>query len=437
MGGTQKISEKVIPAVMKFVNMKGLIALKDGLLFIMPLSIIGAAYLLLAQLPIPAFNNWMASVFGPGWTDPLFQVYGATFNIMAIVATMGIAYTYVKNEGHEPLGAAVMALVCFLTTTNAFVTDSKSGVTIANVIPKDWTGGKGLVTAILIGLFVGAVYSWFLNNNIKIKMPESVPQGVANAFTTLIPGAAVIFCAFLVYILFKVAANQTFIEWIYTVLQTPLQGATDSLAGALVIGALIPFFWWFGVHGSNLIGGVMQSLLLANLLSNQEMLSQTGSLSVANGAHIVTQQFQDQFLIFGGSGLTLGLVLAMLLVGRSAQSKSLGKMALIPGLFNINEPVIFGFPIVMNPIMFVPFIAAPTCSALLTYFSIKMGLVAPFAGVQVPWTTPAVISGFIVGGWRAALLQIIIIAMATAIYFPFFKKQDSINLQQEQEAEAA
>lgn len=433
MSESVKLSDKIIPIVMKFVNMKGIIALKDGLMYTLPLTMVGSVFLLLAQIPYQPFNDWVTSILGNSWTDPLWQAFGATFQIMSLIAAAGIAYTYAKNEGHEPLSAGTLSIVSFLIITKSSIT-TKSGEVVGGVIDKTWTAGQGAVTAIIVGLIVGAVYSWFLTKKITIKMPEGVPQGVVNQFTALIPAFVIILGATVVYIFFKFVMNTTFIEFIFKVLQTPLQGATDSLGGAIVIGALIPFFWWFGIHGATIVGGVMGPLLGANALANQSILEKGQALTLGNGAHIVTQQFVDQYITFTGSGITIGLVLSMLIAGRSGQSKALGKLAIVPAIFNINEPVLFGFPIVMNPFMFLPFVAVPTISAIATFFAIKVGFLHPFNAVTVPWTTPPVISGFIVQGFMGAVWQIVVIAMSTVVYFPFFKKQDSINLKDEQEA---
>ena len=201
--------------------------------------------------------------------------------------------------------------------------------------------------------------------------------------------------------------NTTFIEFIYKMIQTPLQGMTDSLGGVIVMAFLIPFLWWFGVHGSTIVGGIMTGILLSNTSANQAIIDSGKELTIANGAHIVTQQFLDQFITTTGAGITIGLVICMLLFAKSAQSKQLGKLAIVPGMFNINEPVTFGTPIVMNPFMAIPFIVTPVLSAIIAYFAIATGLVPPFTGVLVPWTTPPVISGFLVGGWRIALLQVV------------------------------
>lgn len=424
------MNEKVIPVIMKFVGMKGIVALKDGILYTLPIIMVGSVFLLLAQIPYAPFNDWMASMLGAGWTEPLFQAYNSSFAIIAMIAVVGIAYTYAKNEGHEPLSSGIIALVVFLLTMNAFVV-TKSGEVVSGVINKDLIGGKGMVTAIIIGLIVGAIYSWFMARKITIKMPAGVPQGVANSFAALIPAAVIITGATVVYAVLKYGMNTTFIELIYKVIQTPLQGISDSLGGALFMSFLIPFLWWFGVHGSTIVSGVMTGILTSNTLENQAILQSGKALTVENGGHIVTQQFLDNFVSMTGAGVTIGLVLCMMILGRSAQSKELGKLAVVPACFNINEPVTFGTPIVMNPFMAIPFIITPMVTSLITYLSIASGLVPLFTGVMVPWTTPPVISGLILGGPRMALLQIIIMAISFFIYLPFFKKQDAINVANE------
>ncbi len=137
----------------------------------------------------------------------------------------------------------------------------------------------------------------------------------------------------------------------------------------------------------------------------------------------------------GGAGLTIGLVISMFIFAKSKQMKQLGKLAIGPAFFNINEPIIFGTPIIFNPIMLIPFIIVPTLSVIIGYFAISTGIVPPFTGVTVPWTMPPVLSGLITGGWRLALLQLAIVVMSVVIYAPFFKMQDKLICEQEKEAE--
>ena len=383
--------------------------------------------LLLANFPVPAVVNWFDSM---GWIDPLNQAYGATFNIIALIGVVGIAYKYVKNEGYEALNAGVLAAVTFILTTDSFVV-TESGEIVSNVINKTWTAGQGMISAIIIGLLVGWIYSWFMKNDIRIKMPAGVPEGVANSFTALIPGFVIVTGATLIYSFFKFVLDTTFIEAVYAFIQTPLQGLTDSLGGVIVMTLMIPFLWFFGIHGSTIVGGIIGSVLTANSLANQAILDSGMALTIENGGRIVTQQFLDQFINVTGAGMTIGLVIYMIFFAKSAQCKELGRLGGVPGLFNINEPILFGTPIVMNPFLAIPFIAMPVISGLILYFSIAVGLVPMFGGVMVPWTTPPIVSGFLVGGWKMAVLQTFILALSFFVYLPFIRKIDKMNLQAE------
>ncbi|EOH85344.1 MULTISPECIES: PTS sugar transporter subunit IIC [Enterococcus] len=424
------INEKLLPPILKFVNTKAITALRNGMLYTMPFSIVGSIFLLLANFPVQSIADWVTN---SGLGEYFNQAYGASFAIMAFFAVMGIAYSYVKAEGYEGLPAGMIGLVIFLLTMESSVTDAEANVTIANVIDKTWTGGQGMISAILVGLFVGWGYTWFLKRDIRIKLPEQVPTNVANSFTALIPAAVLTTIALGIYIFFDKVFQTTVVEWIYTVIQSPMQGVTDSLGGAMMLGFLVPFLWFFGVHGSTIVGGIMGPILQANSLANTAILESGKALTLENGGHIVTQQFLDQFMTVTGAGMTIGIVLYMVAFARSAQFKQLGRLSLIPAFFNINEPIIFATPIVMNPIMVLPFILTPMVSGVITYFALYTSIVPLFTAVQVPWTTPPIISGFLVGGIRTAILQFVVLAIGFFIYYPFIRKVDSLNYKQETE----
>jgi len=424
------LNDKIIPKIMEFVNTKAMQSLKNGLLYSMPMMMIGALFLLITNFPIQAFTDMLNDA---GITPILNQATNSTFSIIAMIAAVGIAYTYVKNEGYNGLPAGIISLSTYLILQPSSVT-GQDGSDIG-VIMKSWTGGQGMIAAIISGLIVGWVYSIFMKKNITIKMPAGVPEGVANAFIALIPGAVLVTGATVIYGIFKLGFGVTPIEWLYKVLQLPLQGLTDSFGGVIAMGFIIPFFWFFGIHGSTLIGdGIMGPLLLANSASNQAILDSGLALTQANGGHIVTKQFLDQFLIVTGSGITIGLVLYMAFFAKSKQLKEIGKLGLIPSFFNVNEPVLFGTPIVLNPMLAVPFICMPILAGVIQYFAIYTGLCPMYGGVVVPWTTPVIISGFLVGGWRTALLQAVILALSVVVYLPFIRAVDKRNVKQEAEA---
>lgn len=434
------INGKIIPAVMKFVNLKGMQALKDGILFTLPLNIIGSLFLLIAEFPVQGFKDFCTATFGPEWGAPFYKVQNGTMSIMGLVAVLGIAYSYCKNEDVEPMSGALMAMSSFFILTNDWTNftpkDTKDVFKVDAVIPRDWLGAKGMITAIIIGLLVAWVYSAMIKKDIKIKMPAGVPEGVVNGFAAFLPATVVFTASAIIYGIFKFGFNTSFIEVIYKAVQQPLQGATDSAFGAFLIAFSVPFLWFFGIHGGATVDGVVGSLLYANTADNAA-LQVAGNLNLAAGAHIVTRQFYDNFINLAGSGETLGLTLMMFLIAKSAQYKQLGKLAIVPNVFNINEPVLFGTPIVLNPIMAVPFIIIPPINALILYFTIKLQIIPPMNGTMAPWTVPPIFSGFIIGGFKYAFMQLIVLVVSTLIYFPFFKKADAMAYADELAAQNA
>lgn len=439
---------------MKFVNTRGVRAIKDGMMFSMPLIIVGAVYLLLFQLPLESAANFVTSL---GVVPYLAHGYTSTFQITALVTSVGVAYTWAKNEGFEPLSAGIISMASFLILIPDYVgvtgemtaggltaVDTAAvaeGVTIAG-LNKTWLAGQGLIGAMIAGLLTGLVYSWFLKKDIRIKMPEGVPDGVAAAFTGLIP-AAVICTGFLViYGLCFAIGGVTPIELIYKYLQTPLQGLGDTLPGYLTFQFLIPLFWFFGVHGATVVGSVSSPIAQANQLENAAIfqklvdsgMSRADAIAAlpANGAHIYTEAFGNCFQAPTGSGWTFGLVIFMVFFAKSAQMKQVGKLGIGCGIFNINEPVLFGTPIVLNPKMIVPFIATPVIINAVAYILTDIGFMPYTMGVTVPWTTPPVLSGLICIGWQAAVVQLAGVVGSFFLYMPFAKSLDDEYLAMEQ-----
>lgn len=421
----------ILPAVMKFVNTKAIRAIKDGLVYSMPLIIVGAVFLLLFQLPVKSLAEMVER---SGAVPYLSHAYTSSFAITGMIASMGVAYQWAKNEGLEPFSAAIISVSVFLILIPDFI--AGAGPDGANVegLDKTWLGGQGMIGAIIAGLITGLIYSWFIKRDIRIKMPEGVPDGVAAAFTGLIPAAAMIVLATIVYGICDVVAGVTPIELIYKWLQTPLQGFGDSLVGVIVFESLIPLLWWFGVHGATVVGSVSSSIATANNLENAEIFKRltdsgmTRAEAIAalpeNGGHIFTDAFVNCFQAITGSGITLGLVIFMVFFAKSAQMKQVGRLGLGSGIFNINEPILFGTPIVMNPTLFVPFVLAPVIGNALAYLGTAIGFIPYTNGVTVPWTTPPILSGFLCIGWQGALMQLLELAIAFFVYFPFARALD-------------
>ena len=440
------IQNTILPAFMRFVNTRGVRAVKDGMMFSMPLIIVGAVYLLLFQLPLESAAAFVESL---GIVPFLAHGYTSTFQMTAVVTAIGVGYTWAKNEGWEPLSSGIISLAVFLIlipdTIPVELFDAE-GAAVATVsgLDKTWLAGQGMIGAMIAGLLTGLIYSAFLKKDIRIKMPEGVPDGVAAAFTGLIPAAVICTGAVVIFGITNAIGGVTPIELIYKYLQTPLQALGDSLPGYLTFQFLIPLFWFFGVHGATVVGSVASPIAQANQLENAAIfqklvdggMSRADAIAAlpANGGHIFTEAFQNVFQAPTGSGWTLGLVIFMVFFAKSAQMKQVGKLGLGCGIFNINEPVLFGTPIVLNPKMIVPFIATPVLINAAAYILTDIGFIPYTMGVTVPWTTPPILSGLIVCGWQAAVVQLAGIVASFFIYMPFAKSLDDEYLAEEQQA---
>lgn len=457
------VNSKIMPPVMKFVNTKAITALQNGMVYSLPFIIIGSIFLILGNIPIPAVSN---AINASGWGAVFAQANNTTFQMMGLWAAIGIAYVYVKNENFEPLAPGLTSAAAFLMLQNLSIDNPlkaalSSGIVnnnvtqmsgkavtanidklphvlqnflespVTGVINTKWLGGDGMIAAIIIGLLVGWIYTLIMKAGWTIKMPKQVPPAVSNQFTAMIPSGIILTGSMLIYGGFNAFAHTDFLNWIYNTLQIPLQGISDSFGGAIAIGFLVPFFWFFGVHGGLIMGSLVAPMLQANTADNARLFAEH-RLTIAQGAHVVTNEFYNNFINLTGSGITIGLIVFTLVAAKSVQLKSIGKLELVPGIFNINEPFLFGLPIVMNPMLAVPFFLTPLVVAASTYLVIRTGIVPPLNGVAAPWTTPAVISGFLIGGWKMAIWQFCTLLISTAIYWPFAKKYDKVLLAREQ-----
>lgn len=430
MGTFEAIRSKLEELIGRFAATTAINALKNGVIATLPLTMLGSIFLLISSFPVTGWSEFMTGILGPDWQYPFTQVSGNTFDIIAMASAASIAYQYAKLKGVEPFACGLIGLVNFLVLIPSVV--MSGDVEVTGVISKTWSGGSGMATAIIVGLITGWIYTSVLAKGWRIKMPASVPQGVSDTFSALIPGFLSIVAAFVVCAVLHFGLATTLAEILVSILQAPLQIGLGSLPGMLVLTVLISLFWVFGIH-SSVVNSIANPILRANGLANQALLDAGMALTAANGAYMVTYQTRSNFISMSGACCTIGLVLAMVFLARSKQYKSLGRLAIVPSLFNVNEPVLFGFPIVLNFRMLVPVFLVPIAAALLTYGACYVGFVQPFAAIEVPWTTPPLISGFILGGWQGLVLQLAIVVISFVGYYPFFRKQDA----EAAEAEAA
>lgn len=420
---TDKIETTLMPIAGKISANRYLLAIRDGFMLTMPLLIVGAMSLLLANLPIPGYANFMENLFGAGW-DTFFTIpFNCTMAIMTIFVIIGVANSLATYYEIETLTTSAIALVCFFIITPFSTNFTPQGLTtvykVTSIIPMDWLGAKGLFVGMLTAILTTEIVRFIDKHGWVIKMPEGVPPTVARGFSALIPAFIALYIFNLIRLGFAFTSYDTVHQFIFTILQKPLTSLGDTYAATVIANFFMQLFWVFGIHGASVVGAVTQPLWLSTAAENL-VAFQAGHVL----PHILTQQYEDLFIQLGGSGATLSLCLSMVFLCKSEQCKKLGKLAIIPGLFNINEPIIFGLPIVLNPIMMVPFIIIPLILTTICYFSMSLGIVPKPSGVIIPWTTPPIIGGFLICGIRGAILQIVEIIISFIIYLPFIKIVD-------------
>lgn len=297
-------------------------------------------------------------------------------------------------------------------------------------MPTTYMAAQGLFVAIVLGLLNGYVYAWFINRDIQIKLPDSVPPAVARSFSAIIPGAVIITFWLIIFGLLDTFGLPNIHAIAQVVLGKPLGLLGNNIFGTMILVTLNSLFWFVGIHGGNVVNSVMQPVWLANLDANREAYQAGLELP-----HIFTSSFMDNFVYIGGGGATLGLVLVLGYLARkkktSQQTKVLAPITVVPGLFNINEPTMFGLPIVLNVLLVVPFVLAPIVNVIVAYFAMASGLV-PFTRTVATWTMPIIISGFLTtSSLMGAVLQIVIVILDILLYLPFFLAVEKRFKQQE------
>ncbi|MFD2627820.1 PTS cellobiose transporter subunit IIC [Oceanobacillus kapialis] len=435
---TKFLEEKFMPVAGRIAGQRHLQSLRDGIILTMPLVIIGSFFLILMFIPIPGYEGFMANLFGEAWKDKLGYPVSATFDIMALVASVGVAYNLALKYKLDGLTAGAISLAAFLLATpytTMFTPEgSETAYEVGGVIPAALMGSKGLFVALLIGILSTEVYRWVVSKNLTIKMPAGVPPSVAKSFIALVPGFAVIAIVWIIRLIIEATPFESIHNIVGDLLYTPLSAVGGSLFGSLIAVTLIILLWVAGLHGASIVGGVMDPIWLSKMDENRIAFQE--GMAASDLPNIFTKQFFDIFVFMGGSGATIALVIAILFWAKSKQMKQLGRLSVGPGAFNINEPIIFGMPIVLNPLLIIPFLLTPLVIVVTTYIAMSTGLVPKPIGIAVPWTTPPIIGGYLATGSLAgSILQLVNIFIGLLIYLPFFKIWDTMKVKEEKAAE--
>lgn len=414
------LERRVSPVAGRISTQRHVMAIRDGFISAMPFMIVGSFLLVFA---FPPFSKEATFALARWWLDlsgehqsTILTPFNMTMGIMSIYICAGIAYNLAQSYKLEPFMCAMLALMSFLLVA-APQTDSQ--------IPSRALGGIGIFTAMIVGVYVVEVVRFLKEKNIGIKLPEQVPSKIKQSFDLLIPIIVVILTLYPISVLIQSNFNMLMPEAIMAIFE-PLISAADSLPAVLIAVLIAHLLWFAGIHGAVIVSGLLQAFWLTNVGLNQTALATGQPIE-----HIFMEGFWNFFVLLGGSGSTLGLVI-LYMRSRSAHLRSIGKISFVPSVFNINEPVIFGTPLVMNPTFFIPFITAPVLNAVIAYTVLKLDIVSKGISL-VPWTAPAPIGAAWLTGWdwRAPILMILLAILSTIIYYPFFKMYEKQLLAEE------
>lgn len=424
--------EKVLmPVADKLGRNKILVAIRDGFLITTPLLIVGSIFLLIANFPIPGWEDFWNNILGPNWASWFTNVSRATFNMIALLTCVGTGYAYARElKGDAIQGAGVALVSFFILMPTRIPFEGVNGPETVSGLAFEYIGSNGIFLALIISLVSVRVFNWVYKKGWTIKMPDGVPPAVADSFAALIPSAIVITLFFLVRIGFEFTSFETAHNFIYKVLQTPLQGAGNTLFAQIIYSLACTVFWFFGINGPAVANTVFAPITKILTIENLEAFQ--AGLPLPN---IFTDPFSNFFTGFGGGGSTLSLVIVMVLFCKSQRIKQLGRLSIVPGFFGINEPIIFGLPIVLNPVLIVPFVGVPVVNLVLSTIATNMGIIPYTTGVSLPWTTPIGFSGYLsTGSVMAGVWQIGLLLLGCIIYYPFIKMLDKQYLKDEEKS---
>jgi cellobiose PTS system EIIC component len=404
------LNRYLVPALTALSENTYMSAIRAGMVSVVPLTIIGGVFMIFSYLPVAGWDKIVAPYL------QLLQVpVTATFGLLAVFVCFSIGYDLGKKLNQEAIVSATIATVVFLMIQIRLedLTFSMEGL-----------GSQGLFTAIIIALVAVRVQKFFTDRNMVIKLPENVPRVVYESFLSLSPLFFLVLIFWTIRFLLGVDINR-FVQTAFS----PLVFALNTLPGILVYAFLVTMLWSVGINGDNAMDAIVGPIFLQYLAANVQAMTQGQPLP-----YVTAYGFFTSFVNVGGTGATLGLALIMV-NSKEPGYRKVARLSLPTQVFQINEPIFFGFPIVLNPIFMIPYILSALTLTTGSYLLMHWNVIhRPF--VNVPWTTPPIIGHYLVSGgdWRAAVWGGMSIVIAMVIYFPFAKTAERQRLRAEAEA---
>lgn len=409
-----RLSEKILPFANKLGQNRYLSVLRDAFMLSFPLTMFGSIVVVLNNLPFfnDATKGTLSNLFGNG--------QNATMSIMSVFVTFGIGYYLSKSYDVEGIFGGAVSFASFLLLT-PFMMTTADGVEVTGVLSLDRLGAKGMFIGMIAAFLAAEIYCRITKRGWQIKMPDGVPPAVSKSFAALIPAVLTLTIFLLINAFVTGILNANLHDVVYEIIQKPLVGLGSSLPATLLVLFFVQFLWFFGLHGQIIVNSVMDPIWNTLMLDNLEAYKAGETLP-----HIITKPFMETFTVgLGGSGMTLAVVLIMAFVMKKKQYKDIGRLSLAPGIFNVNEPAIFGLPIVLNATILIPWVIAPIIVTTMNYLVMAAGIVPAPTGVSVPWTVPIFFSGMLAtNSVLGGLLQLVDMVIVGFIWYPFLRVLD-------------
>lgn len=413
----------LIPFANKLSQNKILKAISSGFTALLPIIMVGAIASLLSGLNIEIYQNFITVI---GLKSVVGYISTYTTNMIALYAVFSIANSMAKQLEckEQSVLVGLVSLMLFLLTMPTGVGSGETAVAAA--ISTAYFGAPGLFTAMMMGCIVPLIYNLFVKHHIVIKMPDGVPPQIANGFSAIIPAAVLTAIFAMIRQLCAMTSFGTLNGLVYGLLKAPLSALTESPVTFLFLLVLCNILWFFGIHGGMVTMSFLSMLYMTPAMENLEALAAGQPLP-----NLLTNTWWFVFAQLGGSGGIIGLAVCMFFFAKSERYKTLGKIAILPALCSISEPLVFGVPLVLNIVMLIPMLLSPMACFLSSYLMTNLGILPYLNGIQLSIGTPVVLAGFLAGGWKAALWQVVLVALQFAIYFPFFRMVDKQALAEE------
>ncbi|MGL5254109.1 MAG: PTS sugar transporter subunit IIC [Brevinema sp.] len=396
-----------------------LTAIRNAFYRVMPLMLVASLYVMLNNVifGLPGLRDIAAL---QSFKDVGDRVFRGSLGMVSITVSFLVAYFLAVGykEREEATFYGVTAVGCFITLIPGVQQVAANDTTVGlwGILQFVDTGAASMFVAMIVAICSAEILHGLSKvEALKIKLPDSVPPAVAKSFSVLIP-VTITFTVFGVLGFALMTLWDTTVAQVITkTLQVPVLALLQNPIGLIVVMGIQNLLWFFGVHGAFVLGPMYEPPLLIALNENLAAF-QAGGVPT----HIITKIFMDCYMSMGGAGNTLALVIAIFIFGRHKEDRLIGGLGFMPGLFNINEPILFGLPIIFNPIYFIPFIFSPIINGLIAYAATAAGLVNKLS-ILVPWTTPPVLSAFLASGndFRVALLSLVLLAVSVLVYAPF------------------